>query len=390
MRERHVRSEHRVATPLELLFDLCFVVAIALVAQLLHHAVTDGDVLHGIVAYLTVFFSVWWAWMNFTWFASAYDTDDVAYRLTTLVQIAGVLVLAAGVTDAFHGHFGTVTVGYVIMRAALVTQWLRAAAGDPAGRRTARRMAAGVSACLVGWSLILLTHGTPHLVLFFVMVAAELAVPPWAERDYHTPWHPHHIAERYGLLLIITLGEVILGTVAALNAVVHGEAGWTVDAALLAIAGVGLTFGSWWMYFALPWAEPIVRHRERGFPFGYGHLLLFGALAAMGGGLHVAAYSLENESSLGATGTVLSVAIPVAVYVGVLYALYSILMRSHDPFHLGLLAGTGAVLVLSIVLAAAGVNMSVCLVVLALAPAVTVVGYEARGHRHVADALERL
>ena len=58
-----------------------------------------------------------------------------------------------------------------------------------------------------------------------------------------TPWHPHHIAERYGLLVIITLGEVILGTVAALNAVVHGEAGWTVDAALLAVAGVGLTFG---------------------------------------------------------------------------------------------------------------------------------------------------
>ena len=49
-----------------------------------------------------------------------------------------------------------------------------------------------------------------------------------------TPWHPHHIAERYGLLVIITLGEVILGTVAALNALVHGEAGWTVDAALLA------------------------------------------------------------------------------------------------------------------------------------------------------------
>ena len=49
-------------------------------------------------------------------------------------------------------------------------------------------------------------------------------------------------------------------------------------AALLTIAGVGLTFGCWWMYFALPWAEPMVRHRARGFPFGYGHLLIFGAL----------------------------------------------------------------------------------------------------------------
>jgi hypothetical protein len=65
-------------------------------------------------------------------------------------------------------------------------------------------------------------------------------------------------------------------------------------------------------------------------------------------------------------------------------------MRVRDPFHLGLIAGTGAILVLSIVLAAAGVNVPLCLVVLALAPVVTVVGYETLGHRHVADALERL
>ena len=71
--------------------------------------------------------------------------------------------------------------------------------------------------------------------------------------------------------MIITLGEVIIGTVAALNAVVHGEAGGRSEAALLAVAGVGLTFGCWWMYFALPWAEPLARHRERGWSFGYGH-----------------------------------------------------------------------------------------------------------------------
>ena len=127
------------------------------------------------------------------------------------------------------------------------------------------------------------------------LYALELLGPILAERRAKTPWHPHHIAERYGLLVIITLGEVILGTVAALNVLVHGEAGWTVDAVLLAIAGVGLTFGCWWMYFAVPWAEPLVRHRERGFAFGYGHLVLFGALAAMGAGLHVAALDLDGQ-----------------------------------------------------------------------------------------------
>jgi low temperature requirement protein LtrA len=190
--------------------------------------------------------------------------------------------------------------------------------------------------------------------------------------------------------VIITLGEVIIGTVASLNAVVHGDPGWTVDAALVAFAGVGLTFGCWWMYFSVPWAEPLVRHRERAFPFGYGHLVIFASLAAMGAGLHVAAFSLEGEAKIGTIATVLSVAIPVAIYAGMFYALYSVLMRAFDPFHVGLLAGTAAVLALSVVLAAAGVGTPVCLVVLTFAPAVTVVGYEVLGHRHMAAVLERL
>ena len=86
----------------------------------------------------------------------------------------------------------------------------------------------------------------------------------------------------------------------------------------------------------------------------------------------------------------LSVAIPFAVYVAMFYVLYSVLMRAYDPFHVGLVAATTALLVLSVVLAAAGVSVAACLVVLALAPAVTVVGYEVLGHRHMAEALERL
>jgi len=214
--------------------------------------------------------------------------------------------------------------------------------------------------------------------------------PFLAERKAGTPWHAEHIAERYGLLVIITLGEVILGTVAALNAVVHGEAGWTVDAALLAIAGVGVAFACWWMYFAVPWAAPLVAHRERAFLFGYGHLVIFGALAAMGAGLHVAALSLEDKAKIGAAATVLSVAIPFAIYSVAFYALYSLLMRARDPFHLWLMAAMAAIVALSVALAAAGVSIAACLVVLALAPAVTVVGYETLGHRHLAEAVDRL
>jgi hypothetical protein len=144
------------------------------------------------------------------------------------------------------------------------------------------------------------------------------------------------------------------------------------------------------MYFAVPWAQPLTRHRGRAFPFGYGHIVIFAALAAMGGGLHVAALDLEGEAEIGAVATVLSVATPFALYAAAFYALYSVLMRTQDPFHLGLIAVTAGLLALSVALAAAGASVAVCLLVLALAPAVTVVGYETLGHRHMADALERL
>src|SRR4051812_42198277 len=140
----------RVSTPLELFFDLCFVVAVAQAAAPLHHAIAEDHVLHGLRGFLMVFFAIWWAWMNFTWFASAYDTDDDVYRITTLVQIAGTLVLAAGVGPAFEdGDFRVVTAGYVVMRLALVAQWLRAARSDPPRRATAYRYAIGVAAVQV-------------------------------------------------------------------------------------------------------------------------------------------------------------------------------------------------------------------------------------------------
>jgi low temperature requirement protein LtrA len=206
-----------------------------------------------------------------------------------------------------------------------------------------------------------------------------------------TPWHPHHIAERYGLLVIITLGEAILGTVAAMSGHVHDPAiGWTMDAVIVLAAGVGLTFGMWWTYFAIPWADILHHHRERSFFWGYGHILIFSSIAATGAGLHVAQYFLEGETRLGILGTVLTVAVPVAVFVGMLYLMYSVSMRAADPFHLALLAGSAAALIAGVVLASRGVSLPWCLVVVALTPVVTVAGYEAVGHRHMQDHLTKL
>jgi hypothetical protein len=166
--------------------------------------------------------------------------------------------------------------------------------------------------------------------------------------------------------------------------------GWSVDVVVLGLAGTALTFGMWWIYFILPMGGLLERHRERSFGWGYGHIPLFGALAAVGAGVHAAAYYLEHHSVLGITGTVLTVAVPVGLYVVLVYGLYYQLTRVFDPFHLLLLAGTAVVAVASVVMAAAGVPMVWCLAALALTPWVTVVGYETVGYRHGEDSLDRL
>jgi low temperature requirement protein LtrA len=390
---------HRVSTPLELLYDLTIVVAFGTAADQFAHYIADDHIVAGVGGFVVGAVAVTWAWLNYTWFASAYDTDDWVFRLATMVQMVGVIVVSLGLPALFasldHGDtldLGVVVAGYVIMRGSLLFLWWQVSRHDPGHRSTARSYIGWVGLAQVGW--IALAIAAPPIAttiaIYLGLIGLEMLGPWLAEKKGGTPWHPHHIAERYGLLVIITLGEVILGTVAALNAVVHGETGWSFDAAALAVAGVGLAFGCWWMYFSLPWAEPLVRHRERGWRFGYGHLLLFASLAAMGGGIHVAAYGLEGEAEISSTAIVLSVAIPVAMYVLILYALYSVLMRETDPFHLGLLAGTALVVLAAVLLATAGASVTVCLLVLMLAPIVTVVGYETVGHRHVAAALERL
>ncbi|MEV8553270.1 low temperature requirement protein A [Streptomyces glaucescens] len=314
---------HRTASPLELFFDLCFVVAVAQAGLQLVHAVAEGHAGEGILNYAMVFFAIWWAWMNFTWFASAYDNDDVLYRVVTLVQIAGVLVLAAGVPRAFDDHdFLLVWLGYVIMRLALAAQWLRAA-GSATGpeRTTALRYTAGVLLCLIGWLGLVLLPGPARPWLFLVMAVVELCVPVLAERGFETPWHPHHIAERYGLFTIIVLGETIA---AATVAVQSGVADHHALGELLPIAAGGLliVFSAWWIYFVVP-IHGHLRSDRQAFLWGYGHYVVFASAAAIGAGLEVAVEQATGTAHIPTLSASAAVSLPTALYLLAVWALHS-------------------------------------------------------------------
>ena len=356
---------HRASTPLELLFDLCFVVAVSSAAAELHRALAEGQVAKSLPSYLMGFFAIWWAWMNFTWFASAYDVDDVPYRLLTLVQLGGVLVLAAGVPAAFdHGDFTAVTLGYTIIRVAMIGHWLRAAQDDEAGRTTALRYAAGLFIVQVAWLLRLLLPDALGFAAFLVLVVVEVSVPLWAERTRMTKWHAGHIAERYGLFTLIVLGESVLTSTNTLQIAI-AEGG--ISRALLCVAGGGLLliFGLWWSYFKRPAELGLRIAHQTSFLWGYAHYAVFASLAATGAGIQVVAETAAHNTHLGQATAAFTVAVPVAVALLVVGTVQSLLDPSRS-FVLRFV--TAAVLVLA---AAAsgwfGVPAAVALLLMAIA-----------------------
>ncbi|WP_411072217.1 low temperature requirement protein A [Streptomyces sp. cmx-4-25] len=321
---RSREESHRAATPLELFFDLCFVVAVAQAGAELVHAVAEGHAGTGIANYAMVFFAIWWAWMNFTWFASAYDNDDVLYRVVTLVQIAGVLILAAGVSRAFEEHdFLVVYLGYVVMRLALVLQWLRAArhATDPAERTMCRRYAGGVLLCQVGWLGLVLAPEPARPWVFLVMALAELAVPLYAERAITSAWHAHHIAERYGLFTLIVLGETVAAaTVAVKSGIVENDA---LDELLpIAAGGLLLVFAAWWVYFVVPAHDRLTSSRQA-FLWGYGHYVILMSAAAIGAGLEIAVEQAVGEAHLSTLAASAAVTIPSALFLLLVWLLHA-------------------------------------------------------------------
>jgi len=316
---RDPHEPHRVVTPLELLFDLTFVVAVGFAAERMHHYLSEDRIGHAVAGYALVFFSIWWAWTNFTWFASAYDTDDDLYRLTTLVQIAGSLVLAAGVPVAFdRGDLAAITYGYVVMRVAVVVGWLRAARADPERRGIALRFAAAVTVVQVGWVTRLALPDNWHLAATLALIPADLLVPVWAQRHARTTSHPHHIAERYGQFTIIVLGASVAAATASVRDAVNAG---HFDGELLALAGAGLVivFSMWWVYFDRPADE--VPTPSRRFPWAYGHYLIFAAAGAVGAGLGVAIDAKTHTARLSPLAAGYAIALPVAVFLLAVWAL---------------------------------------------------------------------
>jgi low temperature requirement protein LtrA len=389
MSGRDIREGHRVSTPLELLFDLTFATAFAVVGQQLSRSLSQGTVAAALLSFSVSIVAICWAWMSFSWFASAYDTDDWTFRSATIVQMVGVIVLALGVPQLFRSStaasrpdLSTMVAGYIIMRLAMVFLWLRAASDDPLRRRALIAQAALVIVAQLFWTLLIFLPLSPRGVLGAalglgcaevtgpVLVYGRLGIPPW---------HAHHIAERHGLLVMIALGECVTGAVAMVNATAQ-TGGWTFTPALIGAACVALTFGCWWIYFTTPFGEELQDRREGAFGWGYVHLLIFPSIVAMGAGLQVAAQFVARQSTLSATAALAVTAISLGVYVSCVF-LVNYLSSLHWRWLYSVLWGGGAVIVAAaLAIAHRGVPFPLCLGLLAAAPFVVIVGHELSGY----------
>ncbi|MEM7065859.1 MAG: low temperature requirement protein A [Cyanobacteria bacterium P01_B01_bin.77] len=334
---RDSNENHRAATQLELFFDLVIVIAFAAIAKQLHHELVDGHVTSGIIHFIMAFILVWWPWNLFTWFASSFDNDDMGYRMTVMVMMAGSMIIAAALPQAMSSYDLTyVFIGYLVTRLAHVIMWFRVGRNNPKMRPMANRYVAGQVLMQSYWAIIVFMLKPVGIMLYSLFVlgfAVELFIPRFAEKKHNTTWHRHHIVERFGLLNIIVLGEVLLAaTVALKGAFSNIHVDWLLIGN--SFCGIVIAFAMWWLYFA---DDKHIENTKIRCPFrwAYGHVIVFSTGVATGAGLEVmnAAFAHHGAGEHHAADPYIAawaVSIPIALYVVGLWYVREIVTLSRN------------------------------------------------------------
>jgi low temperature requirement protein LtrA len=282
---------HRTATWLELFYDLAFVVAIAVLAERL----IDDTTWAGLWSFLGYFALLWWLWASHTFYADRYDTDDLVYRLWAAAQMVAVLVMAASLA---HGPSESTTVfaaGYASARLVLLALYWRVYRYVSETRRLVTGYLIGFGAAAVVWVASVFVPDPARFALWGVALAVDLATPWVVRRQQATvPLDESHLPERFGLFVILVLGESLAAVVAGLSHI-----GWTTSSLIAAVLGVLLATLLWWLYFDNAEGSVVRRRNIEGKtwrPTGwiYTHLPLAAALAIIGVALDQAILSAST------------------------------------------------------------------------------------------------
>ncbi len=298
------QESNRSATRLELFFDLAFVLFVARCADVL----AKDETWTGGLEFAAILAIGWWAWASTTLYANRFDTDDTVFRLLTFAGMAGVIAMAATVDKIGSAQSGWFAASYVLLRIVLIAGYLRAWRHLPDARSTIRPYVLGHAAGAAVWLASIAVPEPWRYVLWGVGVAVDLIGPTMAaRRPDAVPLHMEHLPERFGLFIILVLGESVAAEVTGIH-----DAGWTpgvlTTAAMAFVVGAAL----WWSYFDLVGGAAKRRLLEEGHDhtrqgvhdfYVYAHLPVALSLAALAVGLeHAVLHGSDDHLSAGTRG----------------------------------------------------------------------------------------
>jgi low temperature requirement protein LtrA len=249
-----VRREGERVMPLELFFDLVFVLAITQCTALM----SDHPTWEGLAQGLLVLGVLWWSWVGYAWLTSVVDPEEGAVRIVIFVAMAGLLVVSLCVPEAFGDLALTFAAAYAVVRIAHIALFVLASRDDPGLRRSVTGLAVGTAigvGLLVGASFL---NGVAQGGLWALALLLDMG-GPYVFGSEGWKLVPGHFAERHGLIIIIALGESIV----AIG--VGAEAGLSVGIVTAAVLGIALAAALWWIYFdvvALVSARRLIRSTE--------------------------------------------------------------------------------------------------------------------------------
>lgn len=287
-------GEGRTASRLELFFDLAYVLVVAELAT----AFVSDPTWHGAAVFAGLFTAIWFSWLGFTLYANRFDTDDVVFRVIKLAATLGIAGCAASATEATGSLGWAFAASFLAARIMLVALYLRAWRHVRSARGTISVYLAAATVSAGLWAVSIAVTGTARYVLWALAVLVDVAAPLLATRhENDVPLHLEHLPERFGLLVILVLGEAVGGSVTGVH-----DAKWATASVVVAVLGFVLTAALWWNYFDVGGAgsaedlqereeadvtsaEEEDEEGERHDLFIYGHLPLTLGIAAAGVGL---------------------------------------------------------------------------------------------------------
>lgn len=292
-------EDERRATWLELFFDLVFVAAVSQLANALGAQPTTGRFFE----FVGLFVPVWWAWSGFTFYANRFDTDDLPYRLLTLLAMFGVAVLATTVPGVFGGATSAFPLAYVGVRIVLLVLYARARRHVPEARALATTFLVAFGAAVAVWLVSLAAPRPWTYVLWGCALVLELGAPIVAwQQIAEAPIHPRHIPERFGLLTLIVLGESVLAVVVGVSKV-----SWDAGSAGAAVAGFLTAAALWWIYFDFVSEDTVTAGGiVGGLVYTYVHFFVVAGLAALGAGVKLAILAAGGDERYEGTAWLLS------------------------------------------------------------------------------------